>query len=292
MTSEKPVVDVTPEVIGEPNILSQRLAALRRQGKTIGLVPTMGALHEGHLSLVRRSRQMCDVTAVSIFVNPTQFAPGEDYEKYPRVLEADLEALASAGGADFVLAPSPAAMYPEGFDAHVHIGGVTKRLEGECRPTHFDGVAVVVLKLFNMSGADVAFFGQKDYQQAAVIQKMVRDLNLQVKIEVCPIVREADGLAMSSRNKYLSAEERAQAPVLKKALDLAKEQIEAGNRDTADLKHQMRRLISAVPSAAIDYISIADPATLEELDSVGGPAVILLAVKIGATRLIDNIVIP
>ena len=292
MTSEKPVVDVTPEVIGEPNILSQRLAALRRQGKTIGLVPTMGALHEGHLSLVRRSRQMCDVTAVSIFVNPTQFAPGEDYEKYPRVLEADLEALASAGGADFVLAPSPAAMYPEGFDARVHIGGVTKRLEGECRPTHFDGVAVVVLKLFNMSGADVAFFGQKDYQQAAVIQKMVRDLNLQVRIEVCPIVREADGLAMSSRNKYLSADERAQAPVLKKALDLAKEQIEAGNRDTADLKHQMRRLISAAPSAAIDYISIADPATLEELDSVGGPAVILLAVKIGATRLIDNIVIP
>ena len=292
MTSAKPAANVTPEVIGEPDILSQRLAALRRQGKTVGLVPTMGALHEGHLSLVRRSRQMCDVTAVSIFVNPTQFAPGEDYEKYPRVLEADLEALASAGGADFVLAPSPAAMYPEGFDAHVHIGGVTKRLEGEFRPTHFDGVAVVVLKLFNMSGADVAFFGQKDYQQAAVIKKMVRDLNLPVKIEVCPIVREPDGLAMSSRNKYLSAEERAQAPVLKKALDLAKEQIGAGNRDTADLKHRMRRLISAVPTAAIDYISIADPATLDELDTVSGPAVILLAVKIGATRLIDNIVIP
>ena len=292
MTAAKPVITVTPEVIGEPNLLSQRLAALKRQGKTIGLVPTMGALHEGHLSLVRRSRQTCDVTAVSIFVNPTQFAPGEDYEKYPRVLEADLEALASAGGADFVLAPTPAAMYPEGFDARVHIGGVTKRLEGEFRPTHFDGVAVVVLKLFNMSGADVAFFGQKDYQQAAVIKKMVRDLNLPVKIEVCPIVREPDGLAMSSRNKYLSAEERAQAPVLKQALDLAKAQIEAGNRDTADLKHQMRRLISAAPSAAIDYISIADPATLEELDAVSGPAVILLAVKIGATRLIDNIVIP
>ena len=145
-----------PEVISEPRILSERLAALRRQGKKVGLVPTMGALHDGHLSLVRQSKELCDVTVVSIFVNPTQFAPGEDYEKYPRVLDADLARLESVGGVDFVLAPKPADIYPEGFDAHVHIGGVTRRLEGEFRPTHFDGVALVVLKLFNMSGADLA----------------------------------------------------------------------------------------------------------------------------------------
>lgn len=279
---------ITPEVVNDPSLLSERLAALRRQGKTIGLVPTMGALHDGHLSLVRKSKEACDVTVVSIFVNPTQFAPGEDYETYPRVFDADLAALALAGGVDFVLAPAPADMYPTGFDVHVHVGGVTKRLEGEFRPTHFDGVALVVLKLFNISGADVAFFGQKDYQQAVVIKKMVSDLNLRTKIEVCPIVREADGLAMSSRNKYLSPEERRQAPILKKSLDLAKSLIGAGNDDADDLKRQMRALIETAPSSQIDYISIADPITLEEIRHVDGAAVILLAVKIGSTRLIDN----
>ncbi len=283
---------ITPEVVNDPRVLSERLTALRRQGKTIGLVPTMGALHEGHLSLARQSKETCDVTAVSIFVNPTQFAPGEDYEKYPRVLDADLARLDSIGGVDFVLAPSPADMYPEGFDAHVHIGGVTRRLEGEFRPTHFDGVALVVLKLFHISGADTAFFGQKDYQQAVVIKKMVRDLNLPIEIRVCPIVREADGLAMSSRNKYLSARERQEAPVLKKSLDLAEKMIAEGNTDPARIKSRMRALIESVPSAQIDYISIADPVTLEELQSVSGRAVILLAVKIGATRLIDNILVP
>ncbi len=281
-----------PEVISEPRILSERLAALRRQGKKVGLVPTMGALHDGHLSLVRQSKELCDVTVVSIFVNPTQFAPGEDYEKYPRVLDADLARLESVGGVDFVLAPKPADIYPEGFDAHVHIGGVTRRLEGEFRPTHFDGVALVVLKLFNMSGADLAFFGQKDYQQAAVIQKMVRDLNLQIGIRVCPIVREADGLAMSSRNKYLSPSERAEAPVLKRALDLARRMIAEGESDTGRIKEKMRELIGSAPSSAIDYISIADPETLDELERVGGGAVILLAVKIGSTRLIDNTLVP
>ena len=283
---------IQPEVINNPRILSERLGALRREGKTIGLVPTMGALHEGHLSLVRRSKSLCDVTVVSIFVNPTQFAPGEDYEKYPRVLDADLARLDSVGGVEFVLAPAPKDMYPEGFDAHVHIGGVTRRLEGEFRPTHFDGVAVVVLKLFNISGADIAFFGQKDYQQAAVIQKMVRDLNLSVKIRVCPIVREEDGLAMSSRNKYLSPGERKEAPVLKRALDLARKMIADGATDPAQVKHEMRTLIGSAPSAAIDYISIADPDTLDELDRIDGKAVVLLAVKIGATRLIDNMIVP
>ena len=283
---------IQPEVINNPRVLSERLGALRREGKTIGLVPTMGALHEGHLSLVRRSKSLCDVTVVSIFVNPTQFAPGEDYEKYPRVLDADLACLESVGGVDFVLAPAPADMYPEGFDAHVHIGGVTRRLEGEFRPTHFDGVALVVLKLFNISRADTAFFGQKDYQQAAVIQKMVRDLNLSVKIRVCPIVREEDGLAMSSRNKYLSPGERKEAPVLKRALDLARKMIADGATDPAQVKHEMRTLIGSAPSAAIDYSSIADPDTLEELDAVEGSAVVLLAVRIGTTRLIDNMILP
>ena len=283
---------IKPEVISDPRVLSERLAEIRRQGKTIGLVPTMGALHDGHLSLVRQSQSLCDVTVVSIFVNPTQFAPGEDYEKYPRVLDADLAQLESVGGVEFVLAPKPADMYPEGFDAHVHIGGVTRRLEGEFRPTHFDGVAVVVLKLFNIAGADMAFLGQKDYQQAAVIQKMVRDLNLPVEIRVCPIVREEDGLAMSSRNKYLSPDERRQAPVLKRALDLARKMIAEKVTDPAKIKHEMRALIETAPSSAIDYISIADPETLDELESVDGRAVVLLAVKIGTTRLIDNIVVP
>ena len=283
---------IQPEVINNPRILSERLGALRREGKTIGLVPTMGALHEGHLSLVRRSKSLCDVTVVSIFVNPTQFAPGEDYEKYPRVLDADLARLESVGGVDFVLAPAPADMYPEGFDAHVHIGGVTRRLEGEFRPTHFDGVALVVLKLFNISRADTAFFGQKDYQQAAVIQKMVRDLNLPIDIRVCPIVREADGLAMSSRNKYLSESERKEAPILKKSLDLAARLVSGGATDAAEIKHRMRALIETAPSSAIDYISIADPDTLEELDTVEGSAVVLLAVRIGTTRLIDNMILP
>ncbi|MCR5359505.1 MAG: pantoate--beta-alanine ligase [Thermoguttaceae bacterium] len=283
---------IQPEVINNPRVLSERLGALRREGKTIGLVPTMGALHEGHLSLVRRSKSLCDVTVVSIFVNPTQFAPGEDYEKYPRVLDADLACLESVGGVDFVLAPAPADMYPEGFDAHVHIGGVTRRLEGEFRPTHFDGVALVVLKLFNISRADTAFFGQKDYQQAAVIQKMVRDLNLPIDIRVCPIVREADGLAMSSRNKYLSESERKEAPILKKSLDLAARLVSGGATDAAEIKYRMRALIETAPSSAIDYISIADPDTLEELDAVEGSAVILLAVRIGTTRLIDNMILP
>lgn len=283
---------IQPEVINNPRVLSERLGALRREGKTIGLVPTMGALHEGHLSLVRRSKSLCDVTVVSIFVNPTQFAPGEDYEKYPRVLDADLSCLESVGGVDFVLAPAPADMYPEGFDAHVHIGGVTRRLEGEFRPTHFDGVALVVLKLFNISRADTAFFGQKDYQQAAVIQKMVRDLNLPIDIRVCPIVREADGLAMSSRNKYLSESERKEAPILKKSLDLAARLVSGGATDAAEIKYRMRALIETAPSSAIDYISIADPDTLEELDAVEGSAVILLAVRIGTTRLIDNMILP
>lgn len=282
---------IVPEVIRDPKELADRLAAIRRTGKRVGLVPTMGALHYGHLSLVLASKSACDVTVVSVFVNPTQFAPGEDYEKYPRTLDADLAMLDQIDGVDFVFAPAPDAVYPRGFDASVHIGGVTKRLEGEFRPTHFDGVALVVLKLFNITGADKAFFGQKDYQQAAVIKKMVRDLNLPIEIEVCPIVREKDGLAMSSRNQYLSEEERKNALVLYEALGQAEFRIHSGQRETAAIRDEIRRMIEKVPGTKIDYVSIAEPDSLEELARVAGNVVVLLAVRFGSTRLIDNMII-
>ena len=245
---------IVPEVINDPAILAEKLAAVRKSGKTVGLVPTMGALHLGHLSLVLASKGACDVTVVSIFVNPTQFAPNEDYAEYPRTLDADLEMLEMIKGVDFVFAPSPEAMYPRGFDANVHIGGVTKRLEGAFRPIHFDGVATVVLKLFHITGADRAYFGQKDFQQAAVIKKMVRDLNVPIDIEVCPIVREKDGLAMSSRNRYLSPEERKNALVLYEALGQAEFRIHSGERDAEAIRTELRKMIEAVPDATVDYV--------------------------------------
>ncbi len=267
--------------------MRRRLDALRKEGKTIGLVPTMGALHFGHLSLAIAAKNETDVSVVSIFVNPTQFAPGEDFDKYPRTLDADLELLSQIG-TDFVFAPSASAMYPAGFDASAHVGGIAKILEGECRPTHFDGVATVVLKLFNITGANIAYFGQKDFQQVAVVKKMVADLNVPIEIDMRPIIREKSGLAMSSRNQYLSAEERGQALVLSKALDKAEEAIRSGVRDVATLYDEMRRVIETAPSAKIDYLYVADPETLQEMERVAGNVVILLAVRVGATRLIDN----
>ena len=279
-----------PEVIRDPKELQTRLAALRQQGKTIGLVPTMGALHLGHVSLAIAAKEDCDVSVVSVFVNPKQFAPNEDYDQYPRTLDADLELLSHVG-TDFVFAPSPAEMYPRRFDASVHIGGVTKRLEGEFRPTHFDGVATVVLKLFLITGANVAFFGQKDFQQVAVIRQMVRDLNVPIEIISCPIIREKDGLAMSSRNKYLDPKERKNALVLYEALGQAEFMIHSGTRNAEAVRAELRRLIEAVPDAKVDYISIADPETLLEVENIAGNVVVLLAVRIGQTRLIDNMVI-
>jgi len=258
-------------------------------GKSIGIVPTMGALHEGHLSLVRHAGEQRGATVVSIFVNPTQFAPNEDFHKYPRPLENDLALLETTGN-PAVFLPSVEEMYPTGFDAAVHIGGVSQFFEGRLRPTHFDGVATVVLKLFAASGADTAFFGQKDFQQCCVVRKMVSDLNLPVEIVVCPTVREADGLAMSSRNSYLSAEHRRQSVVLSQSIERARNLIEKQVRDVPKILDEVRTVISSAPDIRLDYAALADSETLQKLTDFDNVSemVLLLAAHIGTTRLIDN----
>jgi len=258
---------------------------------TWGFVPTMGYLHEGHLSLVRRARAENDHVAVSIFVNPTQFGPHEDYSRYPRDLERDLRLLEPLG-VDLVFAPSVEEMYPPGFQTWVIVEEVSRPLEGAARPGHFRGVATVVTKLFNIVQPDRAYFGQKDAQQAVVIRRMVQDLNIPVEIVVCPTVREPDGLAMSSRNTYLNPEERRAATVLFRALQAAKARYEQGERDAERLREAMREVIQAEPLARLDYVSVADPETLQELDRVEDRALLSLAVYIGKTRLIDNILLP
>ena len=287
MTSNE---EMKPYLVVDPAEMRRRADELHKQGKKIGLVPTMGALHLGHLSLALAAKNECDVVVVSDFVNPTQFAPGEDFDKYPRTLDADIDLLSKIG-TDFIFAPKPADMYPKGFDASVHIGGVAKILEGAFRPTHFDGVATVVLKLFNITAADVAYFGQKDYQQVQVVKKMVNDLNLPIMIDMRPIIREEDGVAMSSRNQYLSNEERKEARTLNQALEKAEEMIRAGERNVATIYAAMRDIISTAPDAKIDYLHIGDPESLDELERVAGNVVILVAVRVGATRLIDNRVV-
>lgn len=279
--------ELKPYLVTDVAEMSARIDELRSQGKKIGLVPTMGALHLGHLSLAIAAKNECDVTVVSDFVNPKQFAPGEDYDQYPRTLDADITLLSQVGS-DFIFAPSPAAMYPRGFNANVHVGGVSEILEGAFRPTHFDGVCTVVLKLFNITRAEVAYFGQKDYQQVAVVKKMASDLNLQTQIVMRPTIRERDGLAISSRNQYLSADEREQALVLSKSLSKAEELIHAGERDASVVLDEMRAIIKTAPSAQIDYLHIGDPDTLLEMERIAGNVVVLVAVRIGTTRLIDN----
>lgn len=277
----------SPKLVQTVEELRAAVSEARRAGKTVGLAPTMGALHEGHLSLVRAAGVKCGYTVVSIFVNPTQFGPGEDLEAYPRTLDADLAALAECG-ADLVFAPATEAVYGPDHATWVDVGGVAEPLEGKHRPGHFRGVATVVLKLFNMVGADVAFFGQKDYQQAQVIRQMVRDLNVPIEIQVCPIVREPDGLAMSSRNVYLSREARRRAVVLWKSLCLAADRVAEGERDAAKLIEAMREMILTAVDARIDYIALIDPDTLEPVPRIAGPTVAALAVRIENTRLIDN----
>ncbi len=251
----------------------------------------MGALHEGHLSLVRAAKEQCDEVVVSIFVNPTQFGPNEDFHRYPRPLENDLSLLETVGSPE-VFVPCVEEMYPSGFDVSVRVGGVAEVLEGRSRPTHFSGVATVVLKLFLASAADAAFFGQKDFQQVAVIQKMVNDLNVPIDIVVCPIIREPDGLAMSSRNGYLSESQRKQATVLYRSLEAAKRMIVTEEIRDATVKKAMQEIIATATDAEIDYIALADPRTLRELDTVDrDEIVVLLAVRFGTTRLIDNILI-
>jgi pantoate--beta-alanine ligase len=268
--------------------LRETVATARRRGQRIGLVPTMGALHDGHLSLVRASQAECGLTVVSIYVNPTQFGPQEDFSRYPRVLDADLERLATCGSPVVVFAPADREMYPEGFATWVEVTSVSRPLEGECRPSHFRGVTTVVLKLFNMVLPDVAFFGQKDYQQVAVIRQMVRDLNLPLTVRMCPTVREADGLALSSRNRYLDPAARRDALVLWKSLQRADELICAGQRNAKIIAEQMREVISTAQNATIDYLALVDPQTLEAVAEIRGPVLAALAVRIGGTRLIDN----
>jgi pantoate--beta-alanine ligase len=256
----------------------------------VGLVPTMGFLHTGHLSLVERARAECASVVVSIFVNPTQFGPQEDLARYPRDLPRDLTMLASAG-VDLVWAPANEEVYPPGYQTWVEVAGITRYLEGQIRPGHFRGVTTVVTKIFNAIQPARAYFGQKDAQQAAVIRRMARDLDFNIDIVVCPTVREADGLAMSSRNIYLNPQERKAAVVLFQALTLARERYAAGESNAESLRTLMRDSINAEPLAHCQYASCADTETLEELDVVKGKALLSLAVYIGKTRLIDNLVI-
>ena len=257
---------------------------------TVGFVPTMGYLHEGHVSLARRAHEECDRVVASIFVNPTQFGANEDLSKYPRDLKRDLTLL-EAAGVDLVWTPTPEVMYPPGFATWVEVEGLTKPLEGAARPGHFRGVTTVVAKLFNAVQPQKAYFGQKDAQQAAVIRQMTRDLNFPVEIVVCPIIREADGLAMSSRNTYLSPEERQAATILFRALTAAKSAYERGEQSAESLRKIMAETLTSEPLAKMQYVSVADYDTLEELETVTGKTLLSMAVFMGKTRLIDNFVI-
>jgi pantoate--beta-alanine ligase len=272
------------ETIDDMRKLRQQLT------EPVGLVPTMGYLHEGHLALVRQARAENPSVVVSIFVNPTQFGPQEDFNSYPRDTKRDL-ALLEKEGTDVVFMPSVAEMYPEQFSSWVEVGKVAERLEGASRPGHFRGVTTVCAKLFNIVQPTRAYFGQKDAQQAVVIKKMVADLNMNLEIVTVPTVREPDGLAMSSRNTYLNPEERQAAVVLYQALSLAQKLWTQGEKDAHRLREEMRALIQKQPLATIDYVSVADAETLDELDTVNPPALVSLAVKIGKTRLIDNIIL-
>jgi pantoate--beta-alanine ligase len=267
--------------------LRQAVAAYRRRGKSIGLVPTMGALHAGHLSLVEACKAECRVAVVTIYVNPSQFGPDEDLDRYPRTFEADLDALADKQ-VELVFVPDTAEVYRPGHDTWVEVGSVARPLEGACRPEHFRGVATIVLKLFNMAGADVAYFGQKDFQQALVVRRMVEALDVPIEIRVCPIVREPDGLAMSSRNRYLDSEARAESSVLWKSLCLAGDLVEGGQRHASTIIDRMRRLILSSPRARIDYVALVDPDSLEPVEEVDRRTLAAVAVRFGETRLIDN----
>lgn len=266
----------------------QAVRALQRSGRTVGLVPTMGALHEGHLSLIRAAKARCTRVAVTIFVNPAQFAPTEDFAAYPRPLQADLDACKRAG-TDLVFTPAVETMYPIGAKTTVHVSGLTDVLCGPRRPGHFDGVATVVTKLFQILPADAAFFGEKDYQQLTIIRQLVRDLNIPIEIVGCPTVRESDGLALSSRNAYLTPAQRRQATCLSRALFDAAERIRGGERNVAAIVQRIREEIASTGPAQIEYVDIVDAITLDLLSIVDRPTRICLAVRIGACRLIDNV---
>ncbi len=259
----------------------------RPENRILGLVATMGALHDGHLSLIKRACQECSSVVATIFVNPKQFGPAEDFAKYPRTLDADSEKLA-ASGVSCLFMPDISEVYPSDFCTYVNVEGFSEHLEGRTRPGHFRGVSTVVLKLLQIVQPDFAYFGRKDAQQARIISQMAKDLNLNAQIVVCPIVREADGLAMSSRNAYLSAHERRAATVLHRTLEAARQEIQRGVRDTLQLQMAMRKVLDSEPAAKIDYAEIVDAETLQPIATLHTSAYALLAVYIGKTRLLDN----
>jgi pantoate--beta-alanine ligase len=279
---------MTMTVVKTVPAVRQVVAHARRAGKMVGLVPTMGALHAGHASLIRAARAGTDFVVVSLFVNPMQFGPREDLTRYPRPFEHDA-ALCRAEGVDVLFAPEPAEVYPAGFGTAVEVAGLSEVLEGPSRPGHFRGVCTVVLKLFHMTQPDVAYFGQKDAQQTVVVRRMMRDLDVPVRLEVCPTVREPDGLALSSRNQYLDADQRRQAVVLYRMLQDAKARIDAGERDAAAVRRAMLDRLAEAPLGRLDYAAVVDAGSLRPLERLGGDVLIALAIYFGTTRLIDNL---
>jgi pantoate--beta-alanine ligase len=262
----------------------------RAAGHRVGLVPTMGALHAGHVSLIRAARNETGFVMVSIFVNPAQFGPGEDYETYPRPLKEDLE-VCRAEGVDLVFAPDASEMYPSGFATTVHVTGMTEKMCGAARPGHFDGVSTVVAKLFGIVEPDAAYFGEKDAQQLAVVRRMVRDLNVPVEIRGCPLVRESDGLTTSSRNAYLSADERQRALVLHRALAGARQRIADGEHDAEQIADEVRRQIVDTGGVNLEYVAVVDPDSLEDLTEIGNQVLVAVAARVGSARLIDNVLL-
>lgn len=285
---QAPVTSV-PRVFPTVDAVREAVRAAQAAGQSVGLVPTMGALHEGHLSLVDAARAECDLTVVSIFVNPTQFGPQEDLSRYPRHLDQDLRLLGGRG-CDLVFAPSVDQMYPAGYDTSVDVGPLGRELEGEYRSDHFRGVATVVLKLFQIVPADVAYFGRKDYQQSLVVQRMVGDLNVPIEIRVCPMVREPGGLAMSSRNAYLSADERRQAIALSQSLQLAERLAKSGERDVQLIRGKMLEHLRAA-GVEVQYIAFVADGTITPVASLAGPTTVAIAATVGKTRLIDNLLL-
>lgn len=284
------VTPAAPKLISDPRAMYDWALAARASGKRLGVVPTMGALHAGHVSLVERSCAECQATVVTIFVNPTQFGPHEDYQKYPRTLASDLRAMAHLP-VDIVFCPAAATMYPEESATRIEVAGPALPWEGAHRPGHFSGVATIVLKLFEIVRPDAAFFGQKDYQQTLVVRRMAADLNVPVEIIVCPTVREADGLAMSSRNAYLDAESRTKALRLSESLRLAESMVAAGERDASVVRAAMLERFQGLTGVHVDYVALVHPTTLIEVSMLNEPAVAILAVRVDGTRLIDNALI-
>lgn len=285
--SDENIPPTSPRLVARRDELRRAVAAARKTGAKIGVVPTMGALHAGHLSLVEAARRECDFVIATIFVNPTQFAPTEDFAAYPRDLRRDADLLAPLG-ADLIFAPNSDEMYRPGHETYVEVGPTAQPLEGTRRPTHFRGVATIVLKLLNLVEADSAYFGEKDYQQTLVVRRMVDDFDLNVEIRVCPIVREPDGLAMSSRNAYLSADERRRALALSQSLELAARRRAEGERSSEKIRGQMLAHLEAAGGVEVEYIAFLAEGTVAPVEQIVGPTRAALAARVGQTRLIDN----